>query len=233
MTNDSGAKDKRSGAQRAAALDPRAPLLVQPFKRLVEEGFIKELNVSFTPTGVTATGVPDTRMIAVKDSGLVKDQKYPLGLLASIADQGDLIPIGGKKKKKNNAVVEQPLPSKSLCARDWEFKDPSEFVARAIAVADASTGATLVGRVRSADLFGGDHTISFQKWWETASPYDRAVSLTLKKYRDELSTEQIQSLQTLRCPFRGTAEFVVSEPTPEPEARPAKASPPPKGKGKK
>jgi hypothetical protein len=198
---------------------------------LVEEGFIVELKVIFTPVGVNATGKADARMIAVEDSGLVKDQEYPLGKLSAIADQGDLIPVKGKKKK--NSTPEQPPPTKSLWKGDWAVKDSSEFEARAKAVASTCGGATLVGRVRSENLFGGKATISFQKWWETATPKARAVSLTLKKYRDELDEPMINSFKNLQCPFRGTAEFVVSANTVEAKPGPVKATASPNGKAKK
>lgn len=235
MTNDSGNGNKNRGVQRAAALDPRAPLLVQPFKRLVEEGFILELKVVWTPTTVTVEGEPDDRLIAVAGSGLQKGQKYAIAKLSSIADDGDLIPTKGKKSK-NDKNPSQPDPKKSLCAKDLDL-DFAGFVARAQAVAKNCSGPTLVGRVRSAELFEGRITTKFSDWWEKAEPGPRCTSLTLEKYRKEMSghSNGLKYFADLKCPFRGTAEFVVTEKDqekkPEEKEKPKAASP--NGKSKK
>jgi hypothetical protein len=205
----SDSKTKKPAPLRANALDPRAPLLTQPFKRLVEEGFLVKLSVEFTPNGVTTSGVPDARMIAVEGSGLVKDQAYPLGQLAAIADNGNLIPVKGKTKSGAKAPT-QPLPEKSLTKEDFN-KTSAELFARAKAVAQKCTGSTLVGRVRSSNAFNGSATISFQNWWKTAKPAQRAIALTAHKQRMELSPEDVAKLADLQCPFLGPAEFTVAK----------------------
>jgi hypothetical protein len=193
---------------RGTALDPRIPSLVQPFKRLVEEGYITELVVKFTPSGTTSLGKPDQRMVDVDKSGLVIDQAYPLGLLLAVSDKGNLVPVKGKKKTAAQAA--QPLPEKTL-TKDDLGKTPDELLARARAVANKSGGATLVGRVRSANRFGGSATISFENWWKTADAVSRASSLMTTKKLAELDQAQIDKFGSLQCPFRGTAEFTVIE----------------------
>jgi hypothetical protein len=211
MSNAQGTKKQTLAPQRASALDPRAPLLVQPFKRLVEEGFLLKVNVEFTPSGFTATGVPDSRMIEVANSGLVKDASYPLGKLAAVAEQGNLIPLKGKGKGQKGAGPSgQPLPEKSLCKKDFAKTD-AELYARAQAVAKKCTGSTLVGRVRSADLFDGTTTISFKKWWQTADVECRLTALTVTKQRSLITEEEAAALTRMQCPFPGPAEFTVAE----------------------
>lgn len=189
-------------------LDPRAPNLAQPFKRLVEEGFVTELTVKFTPTGTTVSGKPDKRLASVPDSGLTAGVDAPVGMMSAAADKGNLIPRGGKTKTSGKA--EQPRPKKSLVKADCELP-PAELLARARAVADASGGNTLVGRVRSADNFDGKVTTSFQDWWASATHEKRASCLVLGRYRSEMGPECIRKIGALPCPFRGTATFAVNE----------------------
>jgi len=208
MANGQGSKSK--DVAKPSALDPRTPHLVQPFKRLVEEGFLLKILVEFTPSGYTASGIPDERMISVDKSGLVKDQTYPLGKLLAVAEQGDLIPLKGKAKKTGAST--QPAPEKSLTKEDFD-KTVQELFARAQAVAQKCTGSTLVGRVRSEDAFDGTVTTSFEEWWKRASIAQRAISLTTKKHREGISKESLSKLKDMQCPFRGTANFVVASET--------------------
>jgi hypothetical protein len=205
---------------RPNALDPRSPLLVQPFKRLVDEGFIVEINVKFTPTGFTCGGKPDSRMIAVKNSGLVQGTEYPLGQLSAVADQGNLIPLK-KTKAKGGKGQEQPLPKKTLTKKDFELSD-EEFTARCISVADACGGTTLVGRVRSAQAFEGTITTSFQNWWRAADKNARMIALSQEKQRKDVGEDELKRLEGLQCPFRGSAEFHVVD---EEDDEPAQAGP--------
>lgn len=191
-------------------LDPRTPNLVQPFKRLVEEGFITELMVKFTPTGNTVVGKPDKRIADVTNSGLTAGVDAPVAQIAAIADRANLIPRGGKSKKTTSGPAQQPRPKKSLVKADCDLSAP-ELLARARAVADASGGNTLVGRVRSAGLFEGTVTTSFQDWWASASLVNRARALVLDRYRSEMTAECIRKIGELECPFRGTATFTVNE----------------------
>jgi hypothetical protein len=178
---------------------------------LVEEGFITELTVVFTPSGFKAEGLPDARLVGVTDSGLVLGQRSPLGMIASAADKGNLIPLKKKSGSKKTGAndVSNPLPKKTLVKADFEGTDEALF-ARAKVVASAENGGTLVGRVRSAGKFNGKVTISYQKWWETATVDDRALSLCQSKELAGLTRAHILRLRGMQCPFRGTTEFHVS-----------------------
>jgi hypothetical protein len=214
--NSSGAK-QRTPVTRSAAFDPRNPALVQPYKRLIEEGFFTELVVTFTPLGVTSTAKPDIRLASVEGASLDVNQSYPLGVLSAWADKGNLIPLKGKKGKKiGNATPDQPLPDKSLCKRDF-LGTAAELSARAVAVANKSGGSALIGRVRSEGHFRMGVTTSFQNWWAQASPADRASALCVPRYRGELTAEDLNKLAGLQCPFRGTAEFTVVEEVEDPD----------------
>lgn len=199
------------GPKAIPALDPKNALLVQPFKRLVEEGFITELTVRFTPSGFHAEGVPDARVAGVDGSGLTTGVAAPLGLISAAADKGNLIPRKQKKNgKTGGSAPAQPLPAKSLTKEDLGKSD-AEFLSRARAVA-TSCGAGLVGRARTNGLFDGSVTTSFQDWWAQSSATARAQTLFTKRYFDECDREHvIRRMRSLECPFRGTAEFAVSE----------------------
>jgi hypothetical protein len=194
--------------QSRAALDPRAPVLVQPFKRLVEEGLITELSVVFTPMGVTVKGKASKAMCDVEGSGLNQTDFFPVGKLAAVADKGKLAPPPSKKKKGAAAPAEASRPSKSLCKEDFAG-NPQQLQQRANAVAQAAGGSSLVGRVRSAGHFTGTETVSYQTWWETATAEQRAHSLCQGRHLAGLTEEEKAKLTALRCPFRGTAEFTV------------------------
>lgn len=205
--NASGAR----GSQSRNALDPRAPLLVQPFKRLIEEGYIKELTVSFTPLGTEVKGKASKTLVDVEGSGLNEVDYFPVGRLAAVAERGNLAPAPGKKKKNAGAVQAVQLPAKSLCKEDFaEGKSPQHLQQRANAVANAAGGGPLVGRVRSAGRFTATETISYQQWWQTASVADRALSLCQGRHLATLSDAEKGKLGGLQCPFRGTAEFAVA-----------------------
>lgn len=228
MSNNTGA-NSRVPKLGPRVLDPQNPSLVQPFKRLVEEGFILELVVKFTPSGFAAYGKPDARMIAVEGSGLVRGQEHPLGQLKAVADKGNLIPVKGKSK--GNKQEAQPLPKKSLCKRDFEGTD-AELLARARAVAGEVGGSTLVGRVRSAQLFDGKVTTSFESWWRDATPDARSAALFQKKQLDELDEADLARFNNMQCPFRGPAQFVVADEEPEQVVVEAKPIPKTNGKAK-
>jgi hypothetical protein len=191
----------------------------------VDEGFITELCVKFTPTGVTVTGKPDKRVADVESSGLTAGVDAPLGVILTAADKGNLIPKrSGDRKKQAGASAAAPLPKNSLCKRDFEGSD-QELLARARAVAQAASGPTLVGRVRSGGAFSGEVTTSFGNWWAQASPQQRAVALVIPSRKKELTAEDIQKLSTMECPFRGTASFEVVESEAEDEPETVRPSP--------
>jgi len=217
-----GGNSKTRGSLSRSALDPRAPLLTQPFKRLVEEGYITELTVSFTPLGTTVKGKADSRMVAVEGAGLNQTDYFPVGKLAKVAEKGNLVPPPGKKKKSAGAPQAVQLPTKSLCKEDFAAGVSQPRLQQRInAVANALGGGPLVGRVRSAGAFRGDDTVSYQDWWEAASPSDRAISVCQGRHLATLTDEDKGKLGGLRCPFRGTAEFTVAHKDEEEEGEEA------------
>jgi len=205
--NASGA---RAAVAQRSALDPRVPVLVQPFKRLVEEGFITELTVTFTPMGTECKGKADSRLAAVEGSGLDTTTHYPVGRLAAAAEKGQLAlpPKRGKKGAKSGPA--ENLPTKSLCKKDFENTTPEKLQARINEIAASAGGGPLVGRVRSANMFTGTQTTSYGDWWASANGAARAASLAQKRHFDTFSDEEKNALRRLQCPFRGTAEFAVS-----------------------
>jgi hypothetical protein len=208
-SNATTARGAAKASQQRSALDPTVPILVQPYKRLVAEGYITELVCSFTPTGVSVKAKADERMVAVVGSGLNTTEYYPVGRLAAVAEKGALAPAPtrGRKKKSGPAVQ---LPEKSLCAQDFINPTREGLQARINSIAASAGGGPLVGRVRSAGKFTGTETVSYQTWWETASADSRAASLSQKRHYDALTAQQKALMQGLQCPFRGTAEFAVS-----------------------
>jgi len=196
-------------APRSNALDPRNAMLVQPFKRMVEEGFITELVVRFTPNGFTAEGVPDARVSGVEGSGLTAGVPAALGQILSAADKGNLVPKKTKGKTSGKAQV-QPLPLKTLVSKDFDGTTDEQLMARMRVVASDSNGGTLIGRVRSAGRYLADVTLTYQEWWARANANDRALSLCQHKELVKLTDAQKNRLRNLPCPFRGTAEFLVS-----------------------
>jgi len=222
----------RSGGRTAgnsrAALDPTNPSLTQPWKRLVDEGFITELCVRFTPTGQTTWGKPDARVSGVEGSGLQVGVDAPLGMIKAAADKGNLIPIRKNAKTANGSPSGTPLPAKSLIKSDLTGSD-AELLGRARRVAQACGGQTLVGRVRSAGAFNGEVTTSFQDWWRTAAANDKVKSIVQPRHLSELTEADINRIANLECPFRGTADFVVASEEgedEEPAQAPARSSPP-------
>lgn len=222
MPTGNNAEKKPATPRGVSAFDPRAPALTQPYKRLVEEGFITSLTVIFTPNGVSMTAIPDARLAAVESSGLTADQAAPLGMCLAASDKGNLIPRRDNKSKKTKGGTSKPaLPEKSLCKRDFEGTDP-ELYARAQAVCTATGGAPLVGRVRSAGAFDGTVSTSFENWWKGANVEQRLSAVIIPSRAKELTTEEKARLGNMRCPFRGNAGFVVAEEEEE-EDQPAKA----------
>jgi len=208
-TRNGGNASGAQGRKTLNAFDPKAPAIVQPYQRLVNEGWISELVVKFTPMGVNVAGKASTRLAAVPDSGLNTTDPYPLAILARVAELGNCIPKPGKAKK-SGAVV-QALPAKSLVKSDLAAeKSAASIQARANSVAAATGGAPLVGRVRSAGKFVGTESTSYQAWWDAAPAADRALSLCQGRHLTTLTDEEMARLGGLQCPFRGTLEFTVA-----------------------
>jgi len=196
-----------------SGLDPTTPLLVQPYKRLVNEGFIMELRISFKPTGTVVEACPGEKLVEVVGSGLKSDTYYAVAVLARIAELGNVIPKPGKSGKGKAGGPKTPeLPKKSLCIKDFAVgSSPATLQKRANEVAAACGGGPLVGRVRSAGIFKGTESQSYQDWWAGADPKSRAVSLCQGKALSELTDVALARLGGLQCPFRGTLEFTVAE----------------------
>jgi len=204
----------------------------------VEEGIIEEVSIKFSPMGTEVKAKPGAQLVAVENSGLVQGTYYPVAKLATVAEKANLAPPPKGKKKAGNAAAnaEANKPTKSLCKADFEGTNPQQLQQRCNAVAQAAGGGPLVGRVRSAGRFDGDHTVSYQDWWETASPRHRALSLCQGRHLTSLTDEEIGRLGGVRCPFRGTAEFTVADDDEEgaqapAQTAPAQARPPQNGNG--
>jgi hypothetical protein len=192
------------------ALDPRTPVLSQPFKGLIETGVLAEIGVRFTPMGTEVYAKASTALIAVPNSGLNAQDKYPVGRLLKIAEEANLVGRPGKKNKSGASGV-QAKPARSLCNADLDGSlSPAALQQRISEIARACGGGPLVGRVRSAGKFTGTATTSYRQWWDAAQPADRAVSLSEGKRLGAFPEEGIARLAGLQCPFRGTLEFEVA-----------------------
>lgn len=196
------------------AFDPAHPALVQPWKRLVEEGFIVKLNVEFTPFGVNLSGQPGPALCALQGGVFASGVDYPLGVLESACAKHG---FGARQKTVSRKTVASAgpsvvLPLKSLCKSDFDGKTATQLAVRAAAVAEACGGNTLTGRVRSAGLFSGSETTSFQSWWQTAPVASRLVALTDGHRRKQIEEAglAVDAVGQIQCPFRGDAVFVVS-----------------------
>jgi len=187
------------------ALNPLIPSLTQPAKSLVEKGYISQISVIFSPTGTVVKGKPGVKL---QDAQFVANTDYGVGELIERARALGLV---GAKVKKTTAAQAQPLPAKSLCARDFAEDKIPALQARCNAVASACGGGPLVGRVRSASRFTENQTTAYRTWWGTASPADRLLSLTDNRNRQGITPGQIDALGSIQCPFRGTLDFVVSQ----------------------
>lgn len=207
MTDNTESKIAR--VPRDSVLDPRKPLLAQPFKRMVEEGMCN-ISVIFTSLGFQATGEPLGPLLEL-NVGLKANEQYPVVKLLQVAEGAKLLERGAKKKSKTGGGA-QPLPAKSLCKRDFEGTTNEQLLNRASAVATAANGGTLTGRARQSGAFNGTVTTSFQDWWDAATARERASSLCQSKELAKLSDADINRLGgRMPCPFRGTASFLVSQ----------------------
>jgi hypothetical protein len=194
------------------ALDPRVPVLVQPFKGLVENGVIAEISVVFSSMGTEVKGKASKRLADVKDSGLNTTDFFPVGRLLEIAEMGEdpLLKRPGKKGKGKGTGPAQVKPARSLCSDDFSLA-PAALQTRANEIAKNCGGGPLVGRVRSAGRFSGTSTVSYREWWDAADGDLRALSLSEGKRYAAFTPEQKALLVGLQCPFRGTLEFTVKE----------------------
>jgi hypothetical protein len=211
-TRTSGNAVGGSGPKARPALDPRVPVLVQPFKGLVENGTITEISVKFSSMGTEVKGKASKRLADVKDSGLNTTDFFPVGKLLEVAEMGEdpVLKRPGKKGKGAKAGPAQVKPARSLCSEDFSLSQPA-LQARINEIAKNCGGGPLVGRVRSAGRFDHQSTISYRDWWENADGDLRALSLSEGKRYHAFTPEQKALLVGLQCPFRGTLEFTVKE----------------------
>jgi hypothetical protein len=217
---------------RTAAVDPRNPLLVQPYKRLVDEGFVTSLTIKFTPMGVSSMCQVDSRVVSA-GSGLALGTDYPVAMIARLADEGNLIPKRGSKRGAKGPKAAQ-LPKKSLCKED--FSDSATLKKRAEEVTAACGSGGLVGRIGSAGLLP-EKTVLFDQWWAVAAPVDRLVLLTTKDHREVITKNVGQAkagpmLRALGCPFQDSLEVRVAAATPAKEEAAAPKTPPPSAETK-
>jgi hypothetical protein len=199
--------NKSSGNQaKASAFDPRAPLLVQPFKRLVEEGFISRMTTVWTPTGVETKVQIDER-VAAADTTFKVGVDYPAARIARLAEEKDLVPKKGKKVASQKPV--SLLPKKSLCEEDF-VGSGSNLASRAKDVASAIGGPALAGRIMSLkDIRTPEGVLTFQDWWKLSSPAERYILLTdgVRRAKLDKNSSVLPALAALSCPFLDSLEF--------------------------
>jgi len=216
-TRTGGSAAGGSGPKPRPALDPRVPVLVQPFKGLVESGVIVEISVVFGSMGTEVKGKASKRLADVANSGINTTDYFPVVRLLEVAEMGDSpILVKPTKKRSSGATAGPAKPARSLCKDDFSLAAP-ELQRRANEIARACGGGPLTGRVRSAGRFEGTATTSYQDWWNGASVDDRALSLSEGKRLGAFTPEEKALLAGLQCPFRGTLEFRVSEEADEDE----------------
>jgi hypothetical protein len=207
-TRTSGNAVGGSGPKARPALDPRVPVLVQPFKGLVETGVITEISVKFSAMGTEVKGKASKKLADVKDSGLNTTDFFPVGRLLEVAESGENPVLKRPGKKGKGAGPAQVKPARSLCSEDFSLAQ-SALQTRINEIAKNCGGGPLVGRVRSAGRFDHDRTISYREWWDAADGDLRALSLSEGKRYSSFTPEQKALLVGLQCPFRGTLEFTV------------------------
>jgi len=211
QTRSGGNAPGQPGSRPRPALDPSVPVLVQPYKGLVEQGIIDSITVVFSSLGTQVSGKASQRLADVKDSGLNTTDSFPVARLMSIAEAGELFTRPGKGKKTGSSGPAIQKPSKSLVPEDLDGSlNAAALQQRINEIARSCGGGPLVGRVRSEGRFEGTATTSYRDWWEAANSSDRALSLSEGKRRALLTDEMKARLNGLQCPFRGTLEFVVS-----------------------
>jgi hypothetical protein len=204
-TNQNAGGKRTPAAASAAALNPLVPALTQPTKSLVEKGHIQMLSAVWTPMGCSVHGRAGPALIA---KGIDGNVNQPVGVLIEAARSAGL--IGKNAKSGVSAEGANSLPKKSLCDRDFGVEALPRLQQRCNAVAEASGGGALVGRVRSAGRFAGEVTTSYVEWWSTASPEDRLLSVTDARNRGKIPAESVAAMANLNCPFRNNLEFVVA-----------------------
>jgi hypothetical protein len=207
-TRTSGNAVGGSGPKARPALDPRVPVLVQPFKGLVETGVITEISVKFSAMGTEVKGKASKKLADVKDSGLNTTDFFPVGRLLEVAESGENPVLKRPGKKGKSGGPAQVKPARSLCTEDFSLAQAA-LQSRINEIAKNCGGGPLVGRVRSAGRFDHDRTISYREWWDAADGDLRALSLSEGKRYSSFTPEQKALLVGLQCPFRGTLEFTV------------------------
>jgi len=207
------------------ALNPGEPLLSQPAKSLVDRGIIASLSATFTPTGVQVVGRRGP--LLVKD-GRLPDVDVGFGTLLEEAKAANLMfGVGGKpqkSKKETTGKPAEPLPTRSLCDKDFEGFGEASFAARFQArcnnVASRLGGEALSGRLMSSLDLRPEVDMTFQQWWQKATAANRLQALSEKRRVTKVDAGKTMALNGVQCPFLGTLELV---------GRKEKASSPEKG----
>jgi hypothetical protein len=215
----------KAAGRPSAALNPEQLLIVQPWKDFLSRGLIKTLKVEFTPGG---TMVNVTLADHVKVDENVSRDGMPPGVAKQIILDSGLIPQKGRGQGKKK---EEPLPIRSLCAKDAE--DVSKLEERIKQVANKLGPSTALGRIGSKQLHI-DGTTSFEEWWTKASPDSKSKLVMDQKHFDSMTTEQVKvildKLGAIKSPFRGSFPEQSVDDSKEEETTPKKAEAGPSAK---
>lgn len=191
-------KDK-AGVRAPPALNPEQLALTQPWKDFVSLGLIQAITAKFTPGGT---------QVSVDISDSIPDAKIRTGLAPGVAKQiiiaSGLAPQKGNKNG-NGKKKEEPLPARSLCAKDVE--KAANFVRRLKDVSNKIGPSTALGRIGSLKMHI-DGVVTFEEWWAKAGSSERIALVTDKKHIDALDESESQKLKELianvsESPFRG------------------------------
>lgn len=193
MTSQPSKDSSNRGRALPPALNVEMPALTQPFKDYVSRGLV-EIHISFSAMGNT---VRCRALGPIRKDG---DAEFlPYGEIKRRVEESNLVKPKGNTKKNSNR---QPAPLKSLCEDD--FKGSDEFLVQRIrAVATALGHDVARARIMTHRLNEDGHG-TFEEWWSSSGPEQRALLLMDKKHHDKVGTN-ITKLNELSypCPFRG------------------------------
>jgi hypothetical protein len=207
MINSTQRSQEQKTRRAPPALSPESPGLVQPWKEFVQKGYISNLEVKFTPMGISmeaTLGSPVTQKVTGAPTG-----PLAIGMAKQfIIDAGLWSPRGGK----TGASTGPELPKRTLVKSDLEGKNRENLAQRAKAVALALGDTTARGRIGSLSYMRDGHD-TFEKWWKVAPPKCKARLVMDDKHWKDLSDEDYSAIAKALdpCPFRGTV------PTPKEE----------------
>jgi hypothetical protein len=188
----------RVAGRPSPALNPEQLLIVQPWKDYLSRGLIKTIKVEFTPGGTMVNVILADH---VKTAEGIPRDIMPPGVAKQIILDSGLIPKGKGQGKKQ----EEPLPVRSLCAKDAE--DGSKLEERIKQVANKLGPSTALGRIGSKQLHI-DGAKSFEEWWTKASSDWKSKLVMDQKHFDSMSPGQVKvildKLGAIKSPFRGS-----------------------------